>query len=76
MTMQKNYQFNFIAYNFFFRFGKRYELPLLFQSIVMNATMLLMIKLCVQMRNRNVALKGKDRVFTGNFFFLFLAYKS
>ncbi|XP_018895673.1 solute carrier family 66 member 2 isoform X2 [Bemisia tabaci] len=36
-----------------FWFGKRYELPLLLQSIVMNIMMLLMIHLCVKVRNKN-----------------------
>lgn len=48
-----------------FRFGKRYELPLLFQSIVMNLMMLLMIHLCVKVRNKTQIIKGPDRFFTG-----------
>ncbi|KAK6619052.1 hypothetical protein RUM44_003434 [Polyplax serrata] len=47
-----------------FWFGKRYELPLLLQSFFMNITMLFMIKLCVQMRNKKQMLKRKERLFT------------
>ena len=48
-----------------FRFGKHYEIPLLLQSILMNATMLLMIKVCVNIRNKNQITKSKEQVFTG-----------
>ncbi|CAG5095591.1 Similar to SLC66A2: Solute carrier family 66 member 2 (Bos taurus) [Cotesia congregata] len=47
-----------------FWFGKRFELPLLFQSILMNITMLFMIKLCVNINTKNQIIKLKDRVFT------------
>ncbi|XP_044595791.1 solute carrier family 66 member 2 isoform X1 [Cotesia glomerata] len=47
-----------------FWFGKRFELPLLFQSILMNITMLFMIKLCVNINSKNQIIKLKDRVFT------------
>ncbi|XKL61005.1 hypothetical protein PGB90_008062 [Kerria lacca] len=47
-----------------FWFGKRYELPLLFQSIVMNIMMLAMIHLCVKVRNKNQTVRGPERVFT------------
>ncbi|XP_034945853.1 solute carrier family 66 member 2 isoform X2 [Chelonus insularis] len=47
-----------------FWFGKRFELPLLFQSILMNITMLFMIKLCVSVHNKNQIIKAKERVFT------------
>ncbi|CAD6222225.1 GSCOCG00000836001-RA-CDS [Cotesia congregata] len=50
-----------------FWFGKRFELPLLFQSILMNITMLFMIKLCVNINTKNQIIKLKDRVFTGIF---------
>lgn len=50
---------------FSYRFGKSYELPLLFQSIFMNITMLVMIKICVQMKNKKQMLKRRERVFTG-----------
>lgn len=48
-----------------FRFGKRYELPLLLQSIVMNVMMLAMIQLCVKVKNKNQETRGPERVFTG-----------
>ncbi|XP_074111914.1 solute carrier family 66 member 2 isoform X1 [Cotesia typhae] len=47
-----------------FWFGKRFELPLLFQSILMIITMLFMIKLCVNINSKNQIIKLKDRVFT------------
>ncbi|XP_043275170.1 solute carrier family 66 member 2 isoform X2 [Venturia canescens] len=47
-----------------FWFGKFYEIPLLLQSILMNLTMLLMVKLCVDIRNKNQIIKSKRRVFT------------
>lgn len=50
---------------FYSRFGKRYELPLLFQSIVMNIMMLFMIHLCVKVRNKTQLIRGPDRYFTG-----------
>lgn len=52
----------------YFRFGKRYELPLLLQSIVMNIMMLAMIHLCIKVKNKNQAVRGPDRVFTGEFY--------
>ncbi|XP_073988233.1 solute carrier family 66 member 2 isoform X3 [Rhodnius prolixus] len=48
-----------------FWFGKRYELPLLAQSMIMNVMMLLMIHLCVRVKNRGQIIRGPDRVFTG-----------
>lgn len=36
----------------------------------MNITMLFMIKLCVQMRNKKQMLKRKERLFTGEHFYL------
>ncbi|XP_066904800.1 solute carrier family 66 member 2 isoform X5 [Halyomorpha halys] len=47
-----------------FWFGKRYELPLLAQSMIMNMMMLLMIHLCVKVKNRSQIIRGPDRVFT------------
>ncbi|KAK7864960.1 hypothetical protein R5R35_004943 [Gryllus longicercus] len=47
-----------------FWFGKRYELPLLIQSIIMNITMLIMVNLCVTVKNRNQIIRGRERVFT------------
>ncbi|XP_015108567.1 PQ-loop repeat-containing protein 1 isoform X2 [Diachasma alloeum] len=47
-----------------FWFGKRFELPLLLQSILMNITMLVMIRLCVTVRNKNQIIKAKERTFT------------
>lgn len=48
-----------------FRFGKRYELPLLIQSIVMNATMFAMIHLCVTVKKKNQIIRARERIFTG-----------
>lgn len=42
-----------------FWFGKRYELPLLIQSIVMNITMFVMIHLCVTVRKKKPNHKSK-----------------
>ncbi|XP_063984415.1 solute carrier family 66 member 2 isoform X2 [Diachasmimorpha longicaudata] len=47
-----------------FWFGKRFELPLLLQSILMNITMLVMIRLCVTVRHKNQLVKAKERTFT------------
>lgn len=47
-----------------FWFGKRYEIPLLIQSIIMNLTMLAMIHLCVHVRSKNQIIRGRERVFT------------
>lgn len=49
----------------FFRFSKRYELPLLVQSVVMNITMFMMIHLCVKVRRNNNIMRARDRVFSG-----------
>uniref|UniRef100_A0A6B2EFD2 Solute carrier family 66 member 2 n=1 Tax=Phlebotomus kandelakii TaxID=1109342 RepID=A0A6B2EFD2_9DIPT len=48
-----------------FWFSKRYELPLLVQSIVMNLTMFLMIHLCVKVRRNNAIMRTRERVFSG-----------
>ncbi|XP_063700554.1 solute carrier family 66 member 2 isoform X2 [Culicoides brevitarsis] len=48
----------------FFWFSKRYELPLVVQSIVMNITMFLMIHLCVRVKRSNAILEAKERVFS------------
>ncbi|XP_047545183.1 solute carrier family 66 member 2 isoform X3 [Vanessa atalanta] len=47
-----------------FWFGKRYELPLLIQSIVMNATMFAMTHLCVTVRKKNQIIRARERIFT------------
>ncbi|KAJ8726475.1 hypothetical protein PYW07_001173 [Mythimna separata] len=47
-----------------FWFGKRYELPLLIQSIVMNITMFVMIHLCVNVRKKNQIIRARERIFT------------
>ncbi|KAL4713001.1 hypothetical protein ACJJTC_012071 [Scirpophaga incertulas] len=47
-----------------FWFGKRYELPLLIQSIVMNFTMFVMIHLCVNVRKKNQIIRARERIFT------------
>lgn len=47
-----------------FWFGKRYELPLLIQSIVMNLTMFIMIHLCVSVKKKNQIIRARERIFT------------
>ncbi|XP_034237432.1 solute carrier family 66 member 2 isoform X2 [Thrips palmi] len=44
-----------------FWFGKRFEAPLLIQSVVMIVTMLVMVRLCVEVRRSHVILKVRDR---------------
>lgn len=56
---------------FIHRFSKRYELPLVVQSIVMNITMFLMIHLCVRVKRSNAILEAKERVFSGETFSYF-----
>lgn len=46
-----------------FWFGHPFELPLLFQSIIMNIAMLAMIQLCVQVRNKTLIIPSKSRMF-------------
>ncbi|XP_028908940.1 solute carrier family 66 member 2 isoform X3 [Ornithorhynchus anatinus] len=46
-----------------FWFGRPFESPLLWQSVIMTATMLLMLKLCTDVRVAN-DLSGKRRAFT------------
>ncbi|XP_045762385.1 solute carrier family 66 member 2 isoform X1 [Maniola jurtina] len=55
-----------------FWFGKRYEIPLLIQSIVMNATMFAMIHLCVNVRKKNQIIRARERIFTGAIFMLYI----
>ncbi|XP_065561783.1 solute carrier family 66 member 2-like isoform X2 [Artemia franciscana] len=47
-----------------FWFGKRYEIPLLVQSIVMIIAMMAMIYLCVSIKKKTTILKTRERVFT------------
>ncbi|CAO1349968.1 unnamed protein product [Diamesa hyperborea] len=47
-----------------FWFSKRFELPLLVQSVVMNVTMFLMIHLCVKVRRNNAIMRARERVFS------------
>ncbi|XP_064086770.1 solute carrier family 66 member 2-like [Macrobrachium nipponense] len=47
-----------------FWFGHWFELPLLFQSIIMNITMFMLIKLCVAIKNRGQIVHNKEHVFT------------
>ncbi|XP_053601558.1 solute carrier family 66 member 2 isoform X5 [Plodia interpunctella] len=49
-----------------FWFGKRYELPLLIQSIVMNVTMFVMIHLCVNVQKKNQIIRARERIFTAH----------
>ncbi|CAG4944270.1 solute carrier family 66 member 2 isoform X1 [Colias croceus] len=55
-----------------FWFGKRYEIPLLIQSIVMNITMFIMIHLCVNVRKKNQIIRARERIFTGAIFMLYI----
>ncbi|CAL8102146.1 unnamed protein product [Orchesella dallaii] len=47
-----------------FWFGKPFETPLLIQSILMNAAMLMMIHLCVRVKAKSEIIKKKDKTFT------------
>ena len=47
-----------------FRFGRRFELPLLLQSLVMIGTMLAMLNLCVKVQNSH-DLSSRRRAFIG-----------
>ncbi|XP_011505873.1 PREDICTED: PQ-loop repeat-containing protein 1 [Ceratosolen solmsi marchali] len=47
-----------------FWFGRHFELPLLIQSILMIATMLFMIRICINIKNKHQLIKQKDRIFT------------
>lgn len=44
--------------------GKRYEIPLLIQSVIMNVTMLFMIHVCVSVKNRSQIIRGPEHYFT------------
>lgn len=63
----------------FFWFGKHYEIPLLLQSIFMIITMFIMIKLCVNVQNRNQVIKIREHVFSDldtNFFWKWTDFQS
>ncbi|XP_053985130.1 solute carrier family 66 member 2 [Hylaeus anthracinus] len=63
----------------FFWFGKHYELPLLLQSIFMIITMFIMIKLCINVQNRNQIIKAREHVFAdfdANFFWKWTNFQS
>jgi hypothetical protein len=45
-----------IDYYIYSRYGKRYELPLLFQSMIMIVTMLGMMHLCVRVKADKVTI--------------------
>ncbi|XP_078035998.1 solute carrier family 66 member 2 isoform X1 [Augochlora pura] len=63
----------------FFWFGKHYEVPLLLQSIFMIITMLIMIKLCVSVQNRNQIIKTREHVIAdldANFFWKWTDFQS
>ncbi|XP_069113959.1 solute carrier family 66 member 2-like isoform X1 [Argopecten irradians] len=47
-----------------FWFGKHFELPLLAQSIIMVFTMMMMVRLCVQMKNKSEIVSSKQHKFT------------
>ncbi|KOC66675.1 PQ-loop repeat-containing protein 1 [Habropoda laboriosa] len=62
-----------------FWFGKRYEIPLLLQSILMIITMFIMIKLCINVQNRNQVVKVRERVFSDfdtNYFWKWTDFQS
>lgn len=47
-----------------FWFGTHYEIPLLFQSIIMNLLMLALIQLCVRIKQEKQIIRAKDKLFT------------
>ncbi|XP_026463840.1 PQ-loop repeat-containing protein 1 isoform X1 [Ctenocephalides felis] len=49
-----------------FWFGKRYELPLLIQSLVMTLAMFLMVHLCVTVRRSNQLIRARERTFSAS----------
>ncbi|XP_033754058.1 solute carrier family 66 member 2-like [Pecten maximus] len=62
-----------------FWFGKHFELPLLAQSIIMVFTMMMMVRLCVQMKNKSEIVMSKQHKFTDfdhNHFWQWTDYKS
>jgi len=64
-----------------FWFGKRYEAPLLIQSILMNICMFALVQLCVQVNNKDVIVqeRRRERVFTDfdpNFFWKWTDFSS
>lgn len=46
-----------------FWFGKRFELPLLAQSVIMIVTMMVLVELCVRVKNRSEIIASKQRKF-------------
>lgn len=50
---------------FICRFGKRYELPLLAQSIIMLFAMMALVHLCVHVKRKSEILASKQYKFTG-----------
>ncbi|BFZ19220.1 hypothetical protein BsWGS_22260 [Bradybaena similaris] len=48
-----------------FWFGKHFELPLLAQSVIMIVTMLVLIQLCVSVKNKMELVASRQRRFTG-----------
>ncbi|XP_067940930.1 solute carrier family 66 member 2-like isoform X2 [Watersipora subatra] len=49
----------------FFWFGKRFEAPLLAQSILMIAAMLAMVEVCVRVKNKSEIIQGKQHSLRG-----------
>lgn len=47
------------------RFGYRFEIPLLAQSVIMIVTMFALVELCVRTKNRNTIGSIKNRYFFG-----------
>ncbi|RUS69929.1 hypothetical protein EGW08_022313 [Elysia chlorotica] len=50
-----------------FWFGKRFEFPLLAQSVIMIVTMMVLVELCVRVKNRNEIIAAKQRKFIGEY---------
>ncbi|XP_074645468.1 solute carrier family 66 member 2-like isoform X2 [Tubulanus polymorphus] len=46
-----------------FWFGKHFELPLVAQSIIMIITMLLLVRLCTEVKNRNEIISARSHTF-------------
>ncbi|XP_054282004.1 solute carrier family 66 member 2-like isoform X2 [Macrosteles quadrilineatus] len=45
--------------------GKKFETPLLIQSMIMTVAMFFMIHVCVSVKNKSQIIRGPDRLFTG-----------
>jgi len=47
------------------RFGHRFELPLLIQSVLMSLAMFALIHICVKINAKDSLARSEDRMFTG-----------